>query len=81
MHGSHTFSKGKCWTPLSLENIEADDAVLVHVRMIDAGNKLDQGWFEWVVGRESHIHEEHAAFVGTSFLELIQLFPKLQGQL
>lgn len=45
------------------QNVEADAAVAVDIRVVDAGGKVDLRGLEGVVGREVDRQEEHAASV------------------
>ena len=45
-----TFGDCKGWAPLVTENIQADAAVGIDVRVVDAGGEVDLGRFEGIVG-------------------------------
>lgn len=52
------------WFPyVCLEQADADRAILVNVRMVDARNELDRGRLERVVGREDNVNIKSATFV------------------
>ena len=43
------------------KDIQADTAVGVDVRMVDASREIDLGWLEWIVRGEVYGKEENAA--------------------
>lgn len=43
------------------QNVEADAAIAVDVGVVDTGGKVDLGWLEGVVGRETDLQEENTA--------------------
>ena len=49
---SLTFGDCKCWAPLITKDIQANAAVGVDVRVIDASGEIDLGWLERIVGRK-----------------------------
>ena len=44
-----TFRDGQCWRPLVSQNVQADGAVGVDIRVVDAGGEVDLGRLERVV--------------------------------
>lgn len=54
-HGAYReqhFGDCQGWTPLVSENVKADTAVGVDVRMVDPSVEVDLWWLEGIVGRE-----------------------------
>ena len=43
------------------KDIQADTAIRVDVRVVDAGREIDLGWLKWIVGGEVYGKEENAA--------------------
>ena len=65
----HTFRDGQCWAPLVPQNVQADRAVRVDVRVVDLGREADLGRLEGVVRGEGDREEEYAAGVRRVTLE------------
>lgn len=59
-----TFGDGQSRTPLVPQDIQADAAVGVDIRVVNASGEVDLGRLEWVVGREVNGEEEDTARVG-----------------
>lgn len=60
---SRTFGYGECRRPLVPEDVQADGAVAVDIRVVDLGREADFGGLERVVGWEGDGEEENAACV------------------
>ena len=58
-----TFRDGECWAPLVPQYVQANAAVAVDVRVVDAGGEVDLWWLEWVVCGEVNRKEEDTAGV------------------
>ena len=58
---------GDCegWAPLLLQDIKADAALCVYVRVIDLGLELDLWWLEGIVWWKVYEHKEDASSVWT----------------
>src|ERR1700712_4619945 len=59
-----TFGDGQSGAPLVSQDVQADAAVAVDVRVVDAGGEVDLRRLEGVVGGEVDREEEDAAGVG-----------------
>ena len=57
----HTFRNGQCWAPLVPQDVQANRAVRVDVRVVDLCGEGDLGRLEGVVGGEGDGEEEDAA--------------------
>jgi len=57
--GEENLGDGKGWRPLFLEDIEANGAIGVDVRVIDSRCEVDLWWLEGVVGWEVDVKEEY----------------------
>ena len=60
---ARTLRDGQRWRPLVPQDVEADRAVRVDIRVVDLGREADLGRLEGVVGWERNGEEEHAAGV------------------
>ena len=58
------FRNSERWTPLRSENIQANAAIRVDIRVIDAGRECNLGRFEGVISGEVNGEEEDSALVG-----------------
>ena len=64
-HGRRrTFRDGQRRRPLSVQDVQADRSIAVHVRMVYAGGEGDLRRLEGVVRGEVDVQEEHAALEG-----------------
>ena len=61
--GCLTFGDGESRAPLVSQDVQADAAVAVDVRVIDARREVDFWWLEGVVCGEVDCEEEDAAGV------------------
>lgn len=59
-----TFRDGQRWRPLIPQNVQANRAVRVDVRMVDLRGKADLRRLERVIRREGDGEEENTACVG-----------------
>lgn len=50
------------------ENVEADAAIGVDVRVVDGRGEVDLGWLERIVGREVYVKEKDASCVWRAIL-------------
>src|SRR3569833_1585676 len=69
VHGWRTFRYGQGWAPLVSQDVQADAAVGVDVRKVNACGKIDIGRLERVVCREVENKEKHTARVWRDTLQ------------
>jgi len=51
--------------PLGLQNVQADTAELVNVRVVDLGSEEDLWWFHGIVFWKEQFKIEHSTFKGS----------------
>ena len=62
--GEENLGDSEGWRPLLLENIKADGAVRVDVRVVDSRGEVDLRRLEGVIRREMDVQEEDTTSVG-----------------
>ena len=58
------FAYSEGWTPLILQNIEADSTIRINVAVVDACSKMHLGGLERVISGEVDVEEEYTPCVG-----------------
>lgn len=64
----YTFAKGEGWTPLRLQDVEANDTILVYVGMVNTRHELDCWRLKRIVCWKPNIHEKDSTLIRTSIL-------------
>ena len=62
--GEKHLGDGERRRPLILEDVQANGAICIDVRMVNFRSERHLRWLEWVVGREVNVEEEDTTGVG-----------------
>ena len=54
------FGDCECRRPLRAQNVEADGAVAVDVRVVDSGSECELGWLKGIVCWEVDVEEKYS---------------------
>ena len=65
-----TFRNSQSGTPLIVQDITADRTIVVDIRMVDLGRKIDMRRCEWILQWEGDIEREDAARIWRTTLEV-----------